>query len=85
VLGPGVLGPETAGLLRDVRLEGGVATVDLAARLLEVGALGTACGSAALLAQLDAKTGQFPTVDRAVYSIGGQPCRFQELIGTGSC
>jgi len=85
VLGPGVLGPETAGLLRAVRLEGGVATVDFSARMLEMGALGTACGSAALVAQLEATTRQFPTVDRAVFSIGGQPCRFQELIGTGSC
>jgi hypothetical protein len=85
VLGPGVLGPQTAGLLQDVRIEDGVATIDLSPRLLELGELGTACGSAALTAQLDATATQFPTVDRAVYTVDGQPCRFEELVGTGSC
>jgi hypothetical protein len=40
----------------------------------------SSCGSAILLAQLDATATQFPTVDRAVYSIDGDTRAFYEWL-----
>lgn len=63
---------ETAGLLRGVELDDGVATIDFDARLREViPNASTSAGSAALLASLDATATQFPTVDAAVYALDG--------------
>lgn len=80
-----LFGPHTAGLLRDVQIRGRTAHVDFDPALTGINNVSTSCMRAALTAQLDATATQFPTVDDAVYSIGGERCRFQELIGTASC
>lgn len=62
----------TAGMLRSVSVEGGVARVDFDPALPSaIPNASTSCGSTLLLAQLDATIGQFDGVDRAVYSLGG--------------
>lgn len=67
----------TAGLLRDVRVESGVARVDFDPQLrLVIPNASTSCGSAGLLAQLDETVTQFPTVDEARYSLGGDEAAF---------
>jgi len=72
---------ETEGLLRDVRVESGVAHVDFATQLrLVIPNASTSCGSAGLLAQLDRTVTQFPTVDEARFSLGGDETAFYEWL-----
>jgi hypothetical protein len=84
-LGGSLFGPRTAGLLRDVQIRDRVAYIDFDPALTTVNNITTSCNRAALAAQLDATATQFPTVDRAVYSIAGEPCRCQELLGGAPC
>ncbi len=70
----------TAGLLRSVDLERGVARVDLGDLRRLVPNASSACGSALLLAQLDRTATQFPTVRRVVYSIEGSTKAFYEWL-----
>ena len=72
---------ETEGLLRDVRVDSGVAHVDLEAQLRTViPNASTSCGSAGLLAQLDQTVTQFPTVIEPRYSLGGDEAAFYEWL-----
>lgn len=61
----------TEGLLRSVRIESGTAFVDVDDLRPVIPNASTSCGSASLLAQLDRTVMQFPTVERARYSIQG--------------
>lgn len=64
--------PATAGMLRSVVIEQGVARVDFDPALAStIPNASASCGSALLLAQLDATVGQFGTADRVIYSLGG--------------
>jgi hypothetical protein len=62
---------QTEGLLRSVRIGSGTAFVDFDDLREVIPDASTSCGSATLLAQLDRTVTQFPTVERARYSIGG--------------
>lgn len=62
---------DTAGMLSSVNVVGGVAHVDLVDFSAVIPNASTSCGSAMLLRQLDATVTQFPEIDRAVYSFGG--------------
>ena len=74
----------TAGMLEGVRITDGVAYVDLAAELPDViPNASTSCGSSSLLAMLDATVTQFPTVDRAHYSLDGDDDAFYEWLQMG--
>jgi hypothetical protein len=70
----------TAGMLRSVRLERGVAYVDFRDLRPVIPNASSSCGSALLLAQLDRTTKQFPAVRRTVYSIGGSRRAFYEWL-----
>lgn len=62
----------TAGMLRSVVIEDGLARVDFDPALATtIPNASASCGSSLLLAQLDATIGQFDSADRAVYSLGG--------------
>lgn len=71
----------TEGMLRGVVIANGVAHVsfDPALRTTISGA-SSSCGSAGFMAQLDATITQFDTVDRAVYSLGGDVPAFYEWL-----
>ena len=71
----------TAGMLRSVSIEGGVARVDFDPALRSaIPNASASCGSALLLAQLDATIGQFEGVDRAVYSFDGDVDAFYQWL-----
>ncbi len=64
--------PETAGMLMSVVIEDGVARVAFDPALpMTIPNASASCGSAALLAQLDATLTQFDGIERAVYSLDG--------------
>jgi hypothetical protein len=70
----------TAGLLRSVVIERGVARIDFRNFSRVIPNASSSCGSALLLAQLDRTALQFPTVRRAVYSFGGSARAFYEWL-----
>jgi hypothetical protein len=71
----------TAGLLKSVRIESGVAYVDLHdPRALLAGAT-SSCGSAELLSEMLATLRQFPTVERAIYAIEDDRQAFYQWMG----
>ncbi len=72
---------DTAGMLRAVEIEDGVARISFATELRStIPNASSSCGSAGLLAQLDATATQFATVDRAVYSLDGDVTAFYEWL-----
>jgi putative hemolysin len=71
----------TAGLLRSVRVDNGVARISFDARLrTTIPNASSSCGSAGLLAQLDATATQFPGVERAVFALDGDEAAFYEWL-----
>ena len=81
--GLGGFGPETAALLRSVRVMDGTAYVDLDASLLP-GNFGTSCGGSAFGAMVGSTLTQFPTVDNYVVALDGDPRAFVEFM-QGAC
>jgi hypothetical protein len=73
----------TAGMLRTVTLAHGVARVDFRNFSRRIPNASSSCGSAILLAQLDATVRQFRTVDRAVYSFDGSIEAFYAWLQRG--
>ncbi len=72
-------GPDTAGMLPSVRVENGVAYVDLD-DITDINNVSTSCGSTSFLAQMDATLKQFPTVTQAVYAMEGDPESFYTFL-----
>jgi hypothetical protein len=73
---------DTAGAVRNVTLDGGKLTVDfddLQTILGPTGA-GTSCGSAALMAQLNATAFQFDTIDTVRYEMEGDCGAFGAMV-----
>jgi spore germination protein GerM len=71
---------DTRAILKDVRIEGRTAYVDLHdLRQLIPGAT-SSCGSAEFFAQVEATLKQFPTVERVVLAIEGQPRLFYDWM-----
>ena len=69
-------GPETAGMLRSAEVVDGTAKVDFESFATVIPNASTSCGSAKLLAELDATAEQFPTVEHTLYSFDGDPAAF---------
>lgn len=72
--------PATAGALNSVTVRHGVARVDLADLRQVIPNASTSCGSAELLAQLDATVLQFPSIKRVVYSFNGDVAAFYDFL-----
>jgi hypothetical protein len=75
-------GHETAGLLRSVRIEDGTAYVDLVAALLP-DSVGTSCGGTAFQVMVGETLLQFPTIERYVVALDGDPRAFVEVMQGG--
>ena len=72
---------DTAGMLRSVRVQGGVAHVDFDGALeTTIPGASTAAGSLVLLAELDATTRQFPDITDSIYSLAGDVGAFYEWL-----
>ena len=72
---------DTADLLESVEVDDGVANVSFDASLRDViSGASSSCGSANLLAQLDATVAEFDEVDRAVYALDGDVDAFYEWL-----
>ena len=67
---------ETGWTLESVTISDGVAHIDFGEDSPLINNASTSCGSMSFLAQLDSTAIQFPTVDRAVYSFGGDADAF---------
>jgi hypothetical protein len=70
----------TAGKLRGVRINAGVAFIDFADFRRIIPNASSSCGSSLLLAQLNRTATQFPTVRRAIYSFNGSRRAFYEWL-----
>lgn len=70
---------ETADLLRSVRVEDGVAYVDLE-DIVGISNVSTSCGSTYFLSQMDATLKQFPTIKKTVYATAGSPESFYTFL-----
>ncbi len=66
--------------LASVTISDGVARIDFTEDSPYINNAGTSCGSMSFLGQLDKTATQFPTVDRVVYSIGGDVRVFYEWL-----
>lgn len=73
----------TAGLLRNVRVQDGVAYVDLQDMRQLIPSASASCGGAQFMAEMNATVTQFPTVEKAIYAINGDPAAFYEFIQMG--
>lgn len=72
---------DTAGMLRAIEIDDGVARISLATDLrTTIPNASSSCGSAGLLAQLDATATQFASVDEAIYSLDGDVAAFYEWL-----
>jgi putative hemolysin len=72
---------DTAGMLQSVEVDDGVALVSFASELPQViSGASSSCGSANLLAQLDATLTELPEIDRAVYALDGDVDAFYEWL-----
>jgi spore germination protein GerM len=73
--------PDTAGMLRSVRVEDKVAHVDFEGALrTTIPGASTSAGSLVLLAELDATTRQFPDITDSVYSLAGDVNAFYDWL-----
>ncbi len=73
--------PDTAGMLRSVRVEDGVAYVDVDDTMrTTIPGASTSAGSLVLLAELDATTRQFPEITDSRYSLDGDVEAFYEWL-----
>ncbi|HSK23170.1 MAG TPA: DUF333 domain-containing protein [Egicoccus sp.] len=76
----GWFGPETAGVLRSVVIDGVTARVDFVDLREIIPNASSSCGSAGLLAQLDRTLRQFPDIEQTVYAIEGSASTFYEWL-----
>ena len=75
-----LFGPATADALLDVVVTDGIARVSFGDLRLVIPNASSSCGSAALLAALDATLAQVPGVRGARYSFGGDEAAFYEWL-----
>lgn len=77
-------GPETADLLRRLRVDDEIAYVDLNASHRDaIDFAGTSCGGAAFHAMVGSTLRQFPTVKEVRYAFDGNPREFVEFVQGG--
>lgn len=70
----------TAGLLKAVRIQSGTAYVDLNDLRGALSGATSSCGAAEFRSQVERTLLQFPTVDRVIYAIDGEPRTFYEWM-----
>jgi hypothetical protein len=77
--------PATAGMLDNVMIDAGHATVDFHDLRQVIPNASSSAGSALLMTQLDATVFQFPTVTSVIYRIEGDCEAFNEWLQFGGC
>jgi len=70
----------TAGLLKRVKIEAGTAYVDLHDRRGELRGVTSSCGSAEFFSQIQHTLKEFPTVNRIIFAIEGNPGIFYDWM-----
>jgi hypothetical protein len=70
----------TAGLLKRLKIEAGIAYVDLHDRRQELTGATSSCGSAEFFTQIQRTLGQFPTIERIIFAIEEQPRVFYDWM-----
>ncbi|BBO82238.1 hypothetical protein DSCO28_28040 [Desulfosarcina ovata subsp. sediminis] len=71
---------ETAGLLKRVRVENGIAYLDLKDMRQILSGATSSCGSAAFYSQVERTLLQFPNVKKVIYAIEGDPRVFYDWM-----
>lgn len=71
---------ETAGLLKRVRVENGIAYLDLKDMRQILSAATSSCGSAAFYSQVEHTLRQFPAIKKVLYAIEGDPRVFYDWM-----
>jgi len=71
---------KTKGMLRSVRIAGGIAYIDFQDFSRVIPNASTSCGSGLLLAQLNRTARQFPTVKQAIFSFSGSRDAFYNWL-----
>ncbi len=70
----------TAGLLKRLKIKAGIAYADLHDRRQELTGATSSCGSAEFFRQIQGTLGQFPTVERVIFAVEGQPRVFYDWM-----
>lgn len=70
----------TAGLLKRLKIEAGTAYVDLHDRRRELAGATSSCGSAEFFSQILRTLGEFPSIDRVIFAIEGNPEVFYDWM-----
>lgn len=70
----------TAGLLKRLKIEAGTAYVDLQDRRRELAGATSSCGSAEFFSQILRTLGEFPSIDRVIFAIEGNPEVFYDWM-----
>jgi len=70
----------TAGLLKRLKIKAGTAYVDLQDRRRELAGATSSCGSAEFFSQIRRTLGEFPTIERVIFAIEGNPEVFYDWM-----
>ncbi len=70
----------TVGLLKRLKIEAGTAYVDLQDRRRELAGATSSCGSAEFFSQILRTLGEFPSIDRVIFAIEGNPEVFYDWM-----
>ncbi len=70
----------TDGLLIRLKIEAGTAYVDLHDKRGELSGVTSSCGSAEFFSQIERTLGEFPTIDRIIFAIEGNPAVFYDWM-----
>ncbi|MFT6925769.1 MAG: hypothetical protein ACJAZP_001358 [Psychromonas sp.] len=70
----------TAGLLKRLKIKAGIAYIDLHDRRQELTGATSSCGSAEFFTQIQRTLEQFPTIERILFAIEGQPRVFYDWM-----
>lgn len=73
--------PATADLLKSIYIRNATAYVNLNDRRDALAGATSSCGAAEMRAQIERTLLQFPTIQRVIYAIDGEPKTFYEWIG----
>lgn len=70
----------TAGLLKGLKIKAGTAYLDLYDRRDELSGVTSSCGSAEFFSQIQRTLGEFPTIERIIFAIEGNPSVFYDWM-----
>ena len=81
-----IFSPETASILKSVKVKNGAAYVNLKGWVIEnLGTATTSCGAFMFVTPIEKTLTQFPTVKKVFFAIEGSPRDYYEWMQVGEC